>query len=219
MSKPNWVNTSPNSGNGNGSIQVTAQANEGDARQGSVAVAGGGLSKTIAVNQDARLLVIGDFGRKSAEYGLWTTIQVNAIGIKGIAYCTMTDLSVMEKELNNTVNVTESEHCMFVSLEGRRVNNASKVVTFNMKTTLDFIGDADILCELFTDIDFNSIKKNTQLDVTPFYETLVYKINACLTTMYPNNHMLINFNIIDFDEATKERIRSIVTCDRFVVAF
>lgn len=29
MTKPNWVNTSPNSGNGNGSIQVTAQANEG----------------------------------------------------------------------------------------------------------------------------------------------------------------------------------------------
>lgn len=219
MSKPNWVNTSPNSGNGNGSIQVTAQANEGDARQGSVAVAGGGLSKTIAVNQAARLLVIGDFGRKSAEYGLWTTIQVNAIGIKGIAYCTMTDSAVMEKELNNTVNVTESEHCMFVSLEGRRVNNTSKVVTFNMKTTLDFIGQADTLCELFTDIDFNSIKKNTQLDVTPFYETLVYEINDRLMTMYPDNHMLINFNIIDFDEATKERIKSIVTCDRFVVAF
>lgn len=50
MSKLNWVNISPNSGNGNGSIEVTAQANEGDARQGSVAVAGGGLSKTIAVN-------------------------------------------------------------------------------------------------------------------------------------------------------------------------
>lgn len=68
MSKPNWVNTSPNSSNGNGSIEVTAQANEGDARQGSV-VAGGGLSKTIAVNQDARLLVIGDFGRYSTKYG------------------------------------------------------------------------------------------------------------------------------------------------------
>lgn len=132
MSKPNWVNTSPNSGNGNGSIQVTAQANEGDARQGSVAVAGGGLSKTIAVNQDARLLVIGGFGRYSTEYGLWTTIQVNAIGIKGIAYCTMSDSSVIEKELNNTVNIAESEHCMFVSLEGRRMDNASKVVTFNM---------------------------------------------------------------------------------------
>lgn len=219
MSKPNWVNTSPNSGNGNGSIQVTAQANEGDARQGSVAVAGGGLSKTIAVNQDARLLVIGTFGRKSTEYGLWTTIQVDAIGIKGIAYCTMSDSSVVEKELNSTVNVTESEYCMFVSLEGRRINDASKVITFNMQTTLDFIGYADTLCELFTDIDFNSAKKNTQLDVTPFYETLVYEINDRLMTMYPDNYMLINFNIVDFDEATKERIRSIVTCDRFIVAF
>lgn len=219
MSKPNWVNTSPNSSNGNGSIQVTAQANEGDARQGSVAVAGGGLSKTIAVNQDAKLLVIGSFGRYSTEYGLWTTIQVNAIGIKGIAYCTMSDSSVVEKELNNTVNVAESEHCMFVSLEGRGMDNASKVVTFNMQTTLDFIGHADTLCELFTDIDFNSAKKNTQLDVTPYYEQLVYEINDCLMTRYPDNYMLINFNIVDFDEAAKERIRSMVTCDRFVVAF
>ena len=219
MSKLNWVNISPNSGNGNGSIQVTAQVNEGDARQGSVAVAGGGLSKTIAVNQDAILLVIGDFGRYSTEYGLWTTIQVNAIGIKGIAYCTMADSSVIEKELNNTVNVAESEHCMFVSLEGRRVNDASKVVTFNMQTTLDFIGYANALCELFTDINFNSSKRNTQLDVTPYYKQLVYEINDCLMTTYPDNHMLINFNIVDFDEATKEHIRSIVTCDRFVVAF
>lgn len=219
MSKPNWVNTSPNSGNGNGSIQVTAQANEGDARQGSVVVAGGGLSKTIAVNQDAKLLVIGDFGRNSTEYGLWTIIQVNAIGIKGIAYCTMFDSSVVEKKLNNTVNVAESEHCKFVSLEGRRTDNASKVVTFNMQTTLDFIGHADTLCELFTNINFNSTKKNTQLDVTPFYESLVYEINEFLMTLYPDNHMLINFNIVDFDEAAKKRIRSIVTCDRFVVAF
>ena len=219
MSKPNWVNIQPNSGNGNGSIQITAQANEGDARQGSVAVAGGGLSKTIAVNQDARLLVIGDFGRNSTKYDLSTTIQVTAIGIKGIAYCTMVDSSVIEKEFNNKVNVAESEYCMFVSLEGRRVNDASKVVTFNMQTTLDFIGNAYTLCELFTDIDFNSTKKNTQLDVTPFYESLVYEINDCLMTMYPDNHMLINFNIVDFDEATKERIRSGATCDRFVVAF
>lgn len=219
MSKPNWVNTSPNSSNGNGSIQVTAQANEGDARQGSVAVAGGGLFKTIAVNQDAKLLVIGDFGRYSNEYGLWTTLHVIAMGIKGIAYCTMSDQSVIEKELNHTVNVAESEHCMFVSLKGRPVNDASKVVTFNMQTTLDFIGHADTLCKLFTDINFNSTKKNTQLDVTPFYENLVYEINNFLMTIYPDNHMLINFNIVDFDEAAKERIRSMATCDRFVVAF
>lgn len=219
MTKPNWVNISPNSGNGNGSIQVTAQANEGDARQGSVAVVGGGLSKTIAVNQDARLLGIGEFGRNTTEYGLWTTIQVNAIGIKGIAYCTMADSSVVEKELNDTVNVAESEHCMFVSLAGRRVNDASKVVTFNMQTTLDFIGNADILCELFTDIDFNSTKRNPNLDVTPYYEQLVYEINDCLMTMYPDNHMVINFNIVDFDEADKERLISAATCNRIIVAF
>lgn len=220
MATKDFVDYSPASGSNNGSIDITASKNtEVKPRNTTIVVEGGGLSKTIAVNQNAALLIIGDFGRNSSEYGLWTTIQVNAIGIKGIAYCTMADSSVIEKELNDTVNVTESKHCRFVSLEGRRVNDASKVVTFNMQTTLDFIGRADTLCELFTDIDFNSTKKNTQLDVTSFYESLVYEINYCLTTMYPDNHMLINFNMPDFDEAAKERIRSMVTCDRFVVAF
>lgn len=220
MATKDFVDYSPASGSNNGSINITVPRNpQITPRNTAIAIEGEGLSKTIAVNQNAALLTIGDFGRNSTEYGLWTTIQVNAIGIKGIAYCTMFDSSVVEKELNNTVSVAESEHCMFVSLEGRRVNDASKVVTFNMQTTLDFIGHADTLCELFTNINFNSIKKNTQLDVTPYYEQLVYEINDCLMTMYPDNHMLINFNIDDFDEATKERIRSMVTCDRFVVAF
>lgn len=220
MATKDFVDYSPASGSNNGSIDITVPRNpQTTPRSTAIAVKGGGLSKTIAVNQDARLLVIGEFGRNSTKYGLWTTIHVNAIGIKGIAYCTMSDSSVIEKELNDTVTVAESEYCMFVSLEGRRVNNASKVVTFNMQTTLDFIGNAGTLCELFTDIDFNSTKKNTQLNVTPFYENLVYEINDCLMTMYPDNHMLINFNIVDFDEATKEHIRSIITCDRFVVTF
>lgn len=220
MATKDFIDYSPASGSNNGSIDITAPENpQTTLRSTAIAIEGGGLSKTIAVNQNAALLIIGDFGRYSTEYGLWTTIQVNAIGIKGIAYCTMADSSVVEKELNNTVNVAESEYCMFVSLEGRRFNDASKVVTFNMQTTLDFIGNADTLCELFTDIDFNSTKKNTQLDVTPYYKQLVYEINDKLMTMYPDNHMLINFNIVDFDEATKEHIRSMVTCDRFVVAF
>ena len=220
MATKDFVDYSPASGSNNGSIDITIPRNpQTTPRNTAIAIEGGGLSKTIAVNQNAALLTIGDFGRNSTEYGLWTTIQINAIGIKGVAYCTMADSSVVEKELNYTVNVVESEHCMFVSLEGRRVNDTSKVVTFNMQTTLDFIGHADTLCELFTDIDFNSAKKNTQLDVTPYYEQLVYEINDRLMTMYPDNYMLINFNIVDFDEATKEHIRSIVTCDRFAVAF
>lgn len=220
MAIKDFVDYSPVSGSNNGSIDITVPRNlQTKPHSTAIAVAGGGLSKTIAVNQDASLIGIGEFGRDSTKYGLWTTIQVNAIGIKGIAYCTMADSSVIEKEFNNTVNVAESEYCMFVSLEGIRVNDASKVVTFNMQTTLDFIGYANALCELFTDINLNSTKKNTQLNVTPFYENLVYEINDCLMTMYPDNHMLINFNIVDFDEATKEHFRSIVTCDRFVVAF
>ena len=220
MATKDFVNYSPASGSNNGSIDITVPRNpQIKPRSTAITVAGGGLSKTIAVNQNEALPIIGEFGRNSSNYGLWTTIQINAIGIKGIAYCTMSDSSVVEKELNDTVIVAGSEHCVFVSLEGRRVNDATKVVTFNMQTTLDFIGHADTLCELFTDINFNSSKKNTQLDVTPFYEYLVHEINDRLMTMYPDNHMLINFNIVDFDEATKERIRSIVTCDRFAVAF
>lgn len=220
MATKDFVDYSPASGSNNGSIDIIAPKNpQTTPRSTAIAIEGGGLSKTIAVNQNAALLTIGDFGQNSAEYGLWTTIQIDAIGIEGVAYCTMADSSVVEKEFNNTVNVAGSEHCMFVSLKGRRFNDTSKVVTFNMQTTLDFIGHVDILCELFTDINFNSAKKNTQLDVTPFYETLVYDINNYLMTMYPDNYMLINFNIVDFDEVTKERIRSIVTCDRFVVAF
>lgn len=220
MATKDFVDYSPASGSNNGSIDITAPRNpQTTPRSTAIAVADGGLSKTIAVNQDAKLLVIGTFNRHSTEYGLWTTIQVDAIGIKGIAYCTMSDSSVIEKELNTTVNVIESEHCMFVLLEGRRFNDTSKVVTFNMQTTLDFIGNADTLCELFTNIDFNSTKRNTQLDITPYYEQLVYEINDCLMTMYPDNYMLINFNIVDFDEATKEHIKSIVTCDRFAVVF
>lgn len=219
MATKDFVDYSPAGGSNNGSIDITVPRNPQTTPRSTAIAIEGGLSKTIAVNQNAALLTIGEFGQNSTKHGLWTTIQVTAIGIKGIAYCTMSDSSVVEKELNNTVNVTESEHCMFVLLEGRRFNDTSKVVTFNMQTTLDFIGHADTLCELFTDIDFNSTKKNTQLDVTPFYESLVYDINDCLMTIYPDNYMLINFNIVDFDEATKERIRSIVTCDRFVVAF
>lgn len=220
MATKDFVDYSPVNGSNNGSIDITVPKNpQTTPRSSVIAIEAEGLSKTIAVNQNAALLTIGDFGRNSANYGLWTTIQINAIGIKGVAYCTMADSSVIEKELNNTVNIVESEHCMFVSLKGIRFNDTSKVITFNMQTTLDFIGNVDTLCELFTNIDFNSSKKNTQLDVTPFYENLVYEINDKLMTMYPDNYMLINFNIVDFDEAAKEYIRSMVTCDRFVVIF
>lgn len=219
MATKDFADYSPTSGSNNGSIDITVPMNpQTTSRSTAIAIEGGGLFKTIAVNQNPKLLYIGKFGQHSSRYSLQTVIKVDAIGIEGVAYCTIVDASVVEKKFNSTVNVAESEHCVFVSLGGRRVNDVSKVITFNMQTTLDFIGNPESLCELFTNINFNSARRNTKIDVSHFYETLVYDINEFLN-VHTDKHMLINFSISDFDEAAKERIRNMINCHRLAVAF
>lgn len=219
MPKSNWINTSPNSGNNNGSIQVTTQANNGDSRQDSIVVSGGGLYKTINVNQHAKLFTIGGFGWDTASNNMPVAIQVTASGTKGIARCQTANLSIINKEFNNTITIAESEHYVFVSFDCIHVNNITKEITFNMPTTLDFVGNANMLCKLFIHIRFMSAIRNPHIDVVPFYERLVYEINNSLMTSYPNNDMFIYFNIVDFNDSAKERIRSMVTCDRLTVTF
>lgn len=51
MAKPDWITVTPASGSNNGSFDVTAAANTGLARNGIITVAGGGVSKTLDVNQ------------------------------------------------------------------------------------------------------------------------------------------------------------------------
>ena len=51
MAKPNWITISPASGSNNGSFDVTAAANTGLARNGIITVAGGGVSKTVTIDQ------------------------------------------------------------------------------------------------------------------------------------------------------------------------
>lgn len=51
MAKPDWITVSPASGSDNGSFDVTAAANTGLARNGIITVAGGGVTKTLDVNQ------------------------------------------------------------------------------------------------------------------------------------------------------------------------
>lgn len=51
MAKPDWITITPASGSNNGSFNVTAAANTGLARNGIITVAGGGVSKTLDVNQ------------------------------------------------------------------------------------------------------------------------------------------------------------------------
>ena len=51
MAKPNWITVTPTSGSNNGSFDVIAAKNTGVARNGIITVAGGGVSKTLDVNQ------------------------------------------------------------------------------------------------------------------------------------------------------------------------
>lgn len=51
MAKPDWITVTPASGSNNGSFDVIAAANTGLARNGIITVAGGGVSKTLDVNQ------------------------------------------------------------------------------------------------------------------------------------------------------------------------
>lgn len=59
MAKPNWVSISPTSGNNDGSFDVTAKDNSiNPARKGIITVAGGGINKTIDVNQRSNRLIL-----------------------------------------------------------------------------------------------------------------------------------------------------------------
>lgn len=78
MAKPNWITVSPASGSDNGSFDVTATANTGLARNGIITVAGGGVSKTVTINQK-----IGAFKVKSIKLTGQSAIPTNVtIGSK-----------------------------------------------------------------------------------------------------------------------------------------
>lgn len=51
MAKPDWITVTPASGSNNGSFDVVAAANTELARNGIITVAGGGISKTLDINQ------------------------------------------------------------------------------------------------------------------------------------------------------------------------
>lgn len=59
MAKPSWISVSPASGTNNGSFDVTANDNYiNPAREGVVTVTGGGINKTIDVNQKSNRLIL-----------------------------------------------------------------------------------------------------------------------------------------------------------------
>lgn len=69
MVKPNWVSISPTSGNNDGSFDVTAQGNGlNPVRKGIITVAGGGINKTIDVNQRSNRLILQSVRQAGQNY-------------------------------------------------------------------------------------------------------------------------------------------------------
>ena len=69
MAKPNWVSISPTSGNNDGSFDVTAQSNgTNPVRKGIITVAGGGINKTIDVNQKSNKLILQSVRQVGTSY-------------------------------------------------------------------------------------------------------------------------------------------------------
>lgn len=71
MAKPNWVSISPTSGNNDGSFDVTVQGNGiNPVRKGIITVAGGGINKTIDVNQRSNRLILQSVRQAGQSYPL-----------------------------------------------------------------------------------------------------------------------------------------------------
>jgi len=69
MAKPNWVSISPTSGNNDGNFDVTAQDNSiNPARKGIITVAGGGINKTIDINQKSNKLILQSVRQSGQSY-------------------------------------------------------------------------------------------------------------------------------------------------------
>ena len=101
---------------------------------------------------------------------------------------------------------------MFVSLEGRRINDASKVVTFNMQTTLDFIGHADTLCELFTDID--QLQTGDKFYLHILDKVLAYEVDQILPMVDKDDHQTLQ-NALSITEG--QDYVSLFTCTPYGV--
>lgn len=75
-----WITiTSGSSGSGNGTITFNVATNTGPARSGAITVAGGGVSRSVAINQDAATLAVSPstvFAPQAGRTGL--AVQVSA---------------------------------------------------------------------------------------------------------------------------------------------
>ena len=79
MATKDFIDYSPNSGNKNANISVTASKNIESERTTSLKVNGKGISKDVSVKQEAELLYdIFDIGTQYANYSLFLNLNVTS---------------------------------------------------------------------------------------------------------------------------------------------
>ena len=182
MAKPDWITIIPASGSNNGSFDVTAAANTGLAKNGIITVAGGGISKTLDVNQ-AKVAPAVTINILNAAYFLNGTNQ-NSIGInskqitlnngsKAIAF----DLGIIQLQQGSTFRIV----CMCYNENMTKAGTISHSTSDNWKN--EIVGDSLLFFQdnqaLFTkDIiawdGVVKVKDATNSLITPMIFELVY---------------------------------------------
>lgn len=216
MATKDFIDYSPNSGNKNANISVTASKNIESERTTSLKVNGKGISKDVSVKQEAELLYdIFDIGTQYANYDLFLNLNVTSSFNRGIIRGFKSSTEYEDFPLVNTTINQSDGISRVILLSTIEENSVKDILTLNFQVCADIIPKTEIILNLFNDIIINSSSKNNYFDIFPYIENLVYKINEFLIDYYPSNIMKLNLNIADITEQQAQQLKNIVTVERF----
>lgn len=216
MATKDFIDYSPNSGNKNANISVTASKNIESERTTSLKVNGKGISKDVSVKQEAELLYdIFDIGTQYANYGLFLNLDVTSSFNRGIIRGFKSSTEYEDFPLVNTTINQSDGISRVILLSTIEENSVKDILTLNFQVCADIIPKTEIILNLFNDIIINSSSKNNYFDIFPYIENLVYEINEFLIDYYPSNIMKLNLNIADITEQQAQQLKNIVTVERF----
>lgn len=216
MATKDFIDYSPNSGNKNANISVTASKNTESERATSLKVNGKGISKDVSIKQEAELLYdIFDIGTQYANYDLFLNLNVSSSFNRGIIRGFRSSTEYEDFPLaNTTINQADgiSRVVLLLTIEE---NSVKEVLTLNFQVCADIIPNTDIILNLFNNITINSSLKNNYFDIFPYIKNLVYEINDFLINYYPSNIMQLNLNIADITAQQAQQLKNFVTVERF----
>lgn len=72
--KKDFITVSPDNGNSDGTVTVQASGNNGDTRSTTITISGGGIPRTITINQEGKPICIVSFDRRVGNPVSWEWI-------------------------------------------------------------------------------------------------------------------------------------------------